>query len=48
MIIYISKNFKYNVKNKFIYYNKELDNFKVLIKITIKFDNKIYKLIIKI
>ena len=46
MIIY-RKKFKNNVKNKFIYYNDNIENMKNFIKISIEFDDKLYEKIMK-
>ena len=39
---------KYYIKEKLIYYRKKLDSISLLIKIIMKFNNKLYKLGIKI
>ena len=45
---YFKIRLKYNIIKKLIYYIKKLRNLNILIKVVIKFDNKLYKLIIEI
>ena len=44
---HFQKGFKYDVKQKLIYYEKKLNSLNTLIEVVIKLNNKFYKLAIK-
>ena len=48
LIANLRRRLKYNVKKNLIRYREELNSLNLLIKIAIKFDNKLYILAIKI
>ena len=48
LIVYLRRDFKYNIKNKIIYNRRKLDNLNSLIKVIIKLNNKFYKLVLEI
>ena len=46
-MIMFRKNLKYNVKKEFMRYEETTDTLRILIKVSIEFDDKLYELIMK-